>query len=296
MTEHIIDISEQGVRLTVRLSCLVIHRVESGETVVPFEEVGVLLVSNKAVGYTHAVLAELAGHGGVLVVCDDRHLPVGMMLPLAGHHLQSERFSRQAEASKPTQKRIWQQLVQSKVALQGRILRDLRGNDHGLIRMATLVRSGDADNIEAQASRRYWQFLFNDPAFRRDREAEDQNRLLNYGYAVLRAMVARAICAAGLHPSLGVHHHNRYDAFPLADDLMEPYRPIVDRAAVLIVDAYGPDVPLNREVKGALIGALLNRFEVEGEARTLWDILFRMAASLAQVYAGDRKELFLPDI
>jgi len=296
MTERIIDISELGARLSVRLDQLVIRRDDHPEVTTPLEELGVLIVSHKGVIYTHAVLAELAARGGVFVACDDRHLPVAMMIPLEGHHLQSERFAQQAAASKPTQKRLWQQLVQAKVALQGRVLRDFRGSDHGLLRLAGEVRSGDSDNVEAQASRRYWQFLFDDPNFRRDREAEDQNRLLNYGYAVLRAMVARAICAAGLHPSLGIHHHNRYDAFPLADDLMEPYRPIVDRAVVLVVDAYGPQVELNREVKGMIVGALMTRFDVDGEARTLWDILFRMAASLAQVYAGERKELLLPTI
>lgn len=296
MTDRVIDISELGVRLSIRLEQLVIQRHDEPEMTTPLEELAVLIVSHKGVVYTHAVLAELARAGGVFVACDDRHLPVAMMLPVAGHHLQCERFAQQAAASKPIQKRLWQQLVQSKVALQGRVLRDLRGHDHGLLAMAGRVRSGDAENIEGQASRRYWPALFDNPSFRRDREAEDQNRLLNYGYAVLRAMVARAVCASGLHPSLGLHHHNRYDAFPLADDLMEPFRPLVDRAVVLVVDERGPDAPLDRETKTALVSALTGRFDIEGEARSLSDILHRLAASLAQVYAGERKDLLLPDL
>ena len=296
MTDRVIDISELGVRLSIRLEQLVIQRHDEPEMTTPLEELAVLIVSHKGVVYTHAVLAELARAGGVFVACDDRHLPVAMMLPVAGHHLQCERFAQQAAASKPARKRLWQQLVQSKVALQGRVLRDLRGHDHGLLAMAGRVRSGDTENIEGQASRRYWPALFDNPSFRRDREAEDQNRLLNYGYAVLRAMVARAVCASGLHPSLGLHHHNRYDAFPLADDLMEPFRPLVDRAVVLVVEERGPDAPLDRGTKTALVSALTGRFDIEGEARSLSDILHRLAASLAQVYAGERKDLLLPDL
>lgn len=296
MTDRIIDLSDQGARLSVRLEQLVIARHEEPEVTTPLEELAVLIVSNKAVVYTHSVLAGLAERGGVFIACNEQHLPIAMMLPLAGHHLQSERFARQAQASKPTQKRLWQELVQAKVALQGRILKDFRGHDHGLLNLASRVRSGDPDNIEGQASRRYWPALFDDPSFHRNPDAEDQNRLLNYGYAVLRAMVARAVCGSGLHPSLGIQHHNRYDAFPLADDLMEPFRPLVDRAVLLYIDEHGKDAPLDRDAKRALITALMNRFEVEGELRTLFDILARMAASLAQVYAGERKDLILPEL
>lgn len=294
MTDRVIDISEKPARLSVRQGRLVIARREEPDVATPLEELAVLIVSQKAVVYTHSVLALLAEHGGVFVACNERHLPVGMLVPLAGHHRQSERFAQQAQAAAPLKKRLWQQLVRAKVGFQGRLLEDLRRDDKGLQAMAARVRSGDPGNIEGQAARLYWPALFDDPAFRRNRDAQDCNRLLNYGYTVLRAMVARAICGSGLHPSLGLHHHNRYDAFPLADDLIEPFRPLVDRAVLLHLDEFGADAPLDGAAKRALVAALMTRFEVEGELRSLSDVLARMTASLAQAFAGKRKTLLLP--
>jgi CRISPR-associated protein Cas1 len=261
----------------------------------PLAEVAVLVVSNPCVTFTHAVLAGLAQAGGSVVVCDGRHMPVGMLLPLEAHFTQAERFALQAQAPLPMRKRLWQSLVRAKIRAQARLLTELRGHDAGLGHLIARVRSGDPDSVEAEASRRYWLLLFDNPAFRRDRYAPDQNRLLNYGYAVLRAIIARAVCAAGLHPSLGLHHHNRYDAFCLADDLMEPFRPIVDRAVVEYCERR-PDSPgLDKEAKAALVGALMGRFKLEGESRTLFDIAARMASSLAAVYARERKALILPE-
>jgi len=304
MTERILDLAEQPARLSVRLDQLVIERAEESAVTVPLEELSVMVVSHPAVTFTHAVVAGIASHGGAFVVCDDKHMPVGMILPLQSHHLQAERFARQAGASLPTRKRIWQQLVKAKVTAQGNLLRELHGDDRGLIALSKQVRSGDPDNIEARASRRYearasrryWPELFRDSGFRRNRHADDSNRHLNYGYAILRAIVARAICAAGLHPSLGLHHHNRYDTFPLASDLMEPLRPLVDRAVVLYGARVDPYAPLDKEAKAALIEALTGRVAIESEERTLFDAAARTASSLVQVYAGQRKQLVLPEI
>jgi hypothetical protein len=169
----------------------------------------------------------------MFIVSNEKHLPAAMLLPLSTHSTQTERFARQAAVSLPTRKRAWQQIVQAKLRAQARLLEETTGADQGLHVMAGRVRSGDPDNLEAQAARVYWPALFgkeaSGEAFRRDPEGEGINVHLNYGYAVLRAIVARALCASGLHPSLGVHHHNRYDTFCLADDLMEPFRPLVDR-------------------------------------------------------------------
>jgi CRISPR-associated protein Cas1 len=185
--------------------------------------------------------------------------------------------------------------VKSKIRAQGLLLLELYGKDRGLRALAKKVKSGDVENLEGQASRRYWPALFNDPDFQRRRDAEDQNRFLNYGYAILRAIVARGICAAGLHPSLGIHHHNRYDAFCLADDLMEPFRAIVDRAVVRWVAEHGKDSEMCKEAKAAMLGALMERYDLEGEQRTLFDISSRLASSLAQVFLGEREKLALPD-
>jgi len=296
MTERLIDLAHDPAQLSVRLEQLVIERDEDQTVTIPLDEIGVVVVSHPRVSFTHAVLAGIAARNGAFVVCDEKHMPVGMILPLQSHHLQSERFADQAAVSLPTRKRLWQQIVKAKVKAQGRLLKQLCGDDCGLSALAGRVRSGDPDNIESRASRRYWPALFGDPEFRRDRNADDCNRHLNYGYAVLRAIVARAICAAGLHPSLGLHHHNRYDTFALASDLMEPFRPLVDSAVARFAEETGAVAALDKKAKGALLEPLTGRLRFEGDERTLFDVAARTAWSLAQVYAGRRKGLVLPEI
>ena len=296
MIERVIDISEKAVRLRVKLDQLVIEQEKGDAPTVPLDEVAVVVVSHPQVSFTHAVVAGLAERGGMLVVCDGKHQPVGMMLPLQAHHLQSERFARQAEASLPTKKRVWQQIVKAKVRVQGRLLDQLRHKDHGLLAMAERVRSGDAGGVESRAARIYWPALFADPMFLRNRDADDQNRHLNYGYAVVRAIVARALCAAGLHPSLGVHHHNRYDTFPLASDVMEPFRALVDRAVAIHITQAPPDAPFDKKAKGVMLTALTGKLDFQGEQRSIFDTASRTASSLAQVYMGQRKDILLPEI
>jgi len=293
--QRIIDLSYQPARLRVSLERLVIQRSGHEDTLVPLSEVAVLILCNRQITVTQSVLGGLMCNGATVVACDGRSMPVGMMLPLANHHLQAERFAKQAQASEPTRKRVWQQIVRAKIRAQAHLLRDFRNTDGGLLRLAEEVRSGDPSNVEAQASRRYWKSLFDDASFRRNREAEDQNRLLNYGYGVLRAIVARAVCSAGLHPSVGLHHHNRYDAFCLADDLMEPYRVVVDRAVLHVVLQYGPQVPLDTSIKGNLIRALLDAAPFQGERRSIFDCAARTASSLAHIYLGETKTLLLPE-
>ncbi len=294
--ERIIDLAETPARLSVFNSLLEIARVNEPETTVPLGEVAVLVLAHPQVVLTQPVLAGIAGAGGMVIVCDSKHMPAGMVLPLNKHYTQTERFALQAQASLPTRKRLWKSVVKAKIRAQARVLTELNGHDSGLSALLPKVRSGDPSNVEAEASRRYWPALFADPRFQRDRYGENQNRLLNYGYAVLRAIVARAICASGLHPSLGLHHHNRYDPFALADDLMEPFRPMVDRVTAAYCHKYGPDVLMDKAAKAALIGALMKRFEVEGESRSLFDIAQRTAASLADVFAGERKTIILADL
>lgn len=295
MTDRIIDLSEEPARLSVRYSNLVIEREDAEAVTVPLEELAVLVVSHPQVSLTHAVLAGLAESGGVFVACDGKRLPTGMFLPLTGHFTQAERFERQASASLPTRKRLWQQIVRAKLRAQAQLLSELYNSDHGIVALIPRVRSGDPDNVEGMASRRYWPVLFANKSFYRDRYGPPPNQHLNYGYAVLRAVVARALCAAGLHPSLGLHHHNRYDAFRLADDLMEPFRPIVDRAVVDLMRHHSLDVPLNRETKAEILKALSGRLLLKGEWRTLFDTVARAASSLTAVFAGERKDLLLSE-
>lgn len=296
MTDRILDLFEEPVRLSVRLAQLVIAREGREDVTVPIEDIGVLVVSHPQVTYTQAVLSTLVTAGGAFVACDGRHLPVGMLLPIDAHYVQTERMALQAAAPLPMRKRLWRQIVRAKVRAQGRLLEELHGNDQGLPKLADEVRSGDPSNVEAQASRRYWPALFADPAWRRDRDALDQNRLLNYGYAVLRAIVARAICAAGLHPSLGLHHHNRYNSFCLADDLMEPLRPVVDKVVWRQVQAGAPEAALDRAVKAALLEGVAGRLLVQGESRTVFDAASIVASSLVAVLEKRAPRLTLPEV
>jgi CRISPR-associated protein Cas1 len=295
MTDRILEISDEPARLSARGGLLVIARPGRDEVSLPFADLAVLVVSHPQVSYTQAVLAELVASGGAFVACDKRHLPVGMLLPLDAHYVQVERFAVQAQAPLPLRKRLWREIVRAKVRAQGSLLAELHGDDQGLVALAGQVRSGDPSNVEAQASRRYWPALFRDPAFRRNTEAEDQNRLLNYGYAVLRAIVARAIAAAGLHPSLGLHHHNRYNSFCLADDLMEPFRPTVDKAVWDLVQSGGRDLALDRQAKTALIQAVTGRLTVQGQSRTTFDAASIAASSLVAVIEKRAKRLVLPE-
>ena len=201
---------------------------------IPFADIAVLVTSHPQISFTQAVLAGLAAAGGMFIVSNEKHLPAAMLLPLSTHSTQTERFARQAAFRCPRASAPGSRLCRPNFAPRGGCWRKWPATMQGSRLMAGRVRSGDPDNLEAQAARIYWQALFGRrrsgrQIFRRDPEGEGLNLWLNYGYAVLRAIVARALCASGLHPSLGVHHHNRYDTFCLADDLMEPFRPLVDR-------------------------------------------------------------------
>ena len=312
MIERLIDISEGAAHLSARGELFVISRKDAEplprgarrhskrldpppESTVPLSEIAAVVAAAPGVTFSRSAAARLAAHNAILVVCDDTFRPAAMMLPLTGNYVQAERFAQQAAAPLPLKKRLWQQIVAAKVTAQAHLLKDWRENDSGLAAMALRVRSGDSDNIEAQAARIYWPALFDDPDFRRERHAGGPNALLNYGYTVLRAVTARALCAAGLHPALGLHHHNRYDPFCLASDIMEPLRPLVDRAALALVEIHGPGCILDRNARAALLSALTGRLDVGGEQRSLFDTCARMAASLTAVFAGKRKSLVLPE-
>jgi len=296
MESRIIDLSEEPASLSVRYEQLVIKHGDREDSV-PLEEIAALIVAHPAVCFTQAVLNGLIDNGGIFIICNERRLPSGMLLPLEAHSAQTERIRAQINASVPLQKQLWAQLVAAKLKAQAKLLTDISGGDWGLKHLSKMVRSGDPYNIEAQASRRYWQALFGD-TFRRIPGAEDNvNSLLNYGYAILRGIIARAICGTGLHPSLGIHHHNKYNPFCLADDLMEPFRPLVDAAVFDIVGERGEDAPLDKVSKAALIEKVaLRRFELKGEIRTIFDIASRLTASLASIYLGKGRHLQLPEI
>lgn len=296
MNNRILDISDTAIRLSVSDGALLLEPEDQKPVRVAFSDMAIVIASHPHGRYTHAALAGLAEAGAIFVACDGKHLPVGMMIPLQGNFVQGERFVRQADVSVPIRKRAWQAIVRAKIIAQAQLLVRLGRPEPGLLELAKQVRSGDPENIEAQAARRYWPLVFPDGDFLRNREAGDMNRHLNYGYAVLRAITARAICGAGLHPGLGLHHHNRYDAFPLADDLMEPFRPIVDEVVAAIRDSDGPEAPMEKEQKGQILRHLSSPFEADGESRTLFDWISQVASSLVKVNAQEIEEIEIPDI
>lgn len=293
--ERVLDFSEAKAYLSLRHEQLVIRADEQAELTVPLAEIAAVILTSPRITATQPALAGIMRHGGSVIVCDDAHQPAGMMLPLNANTTQTQRMFAQMRASVPTGKRLWKQIVQEKVRAQAASLVAAGRGDGGLPALVARVRSGDPSNIEAQAAQRYWPMLFDDPNFRRRREIEDQNRLLNYGYAILRAAVGRAICAAGLHPSIGIHHHGRNNPWCLADDLMEPYRPLVDGAVVELVGLYGSDCPLDGTSKPCLVSVLTNRIDSDGESRSVFDWVTRTSASLAQVFLGEADQLFYPN-
>lgn len=297
--ERIIDFSGGQAHLAMRLGQLVIEREGMPTVTTPLEEIAVLVLGSRRLTCTQPVMGAVMESGGSIVVCNEAMLPTGMMLPLSGHCTQTQRMIAQAKCSLPLRKRVWQQIVQAKLRSQASALRVRQQEDPRLDAMAKRVGSGDPDNLEAQGAQRYWTRIFGDPAFRRRHEADDQNRLLNYGYAVMRAGVARAICAVGLHPSLGVHHRSRNNAFCLADDLLEPWRPLIDLEVAEITGESGSDAPLDRTSKQRLVGVLHERLSHDGEARTVLEWIGRSASSLAAALTGNGGardvKLFFPD-
>ncbi|WP_437221997.1 type II CRISPR-associated endonuclease Cas1 [Planctomicrobium sp. SH661] len=293
MRNRILEIAEHPARLRVERHQLVI---DAGGPLlrVPFEDLAVLVVAHPQVSYTQAVLNELIAAGGAFLTCDESRMPSGLLLPLDGNVVQTERFQKQVQLTVPRRKQLWRQLIRSKVHMQSMLLRERQGTDHGIGRLISLIRSGDPSNIEAQAARRYWGALFGSD-FRRDRNASDHNRLLNYGYAVLRAATSRAIVAAGLHPTIGLHHHNKYNSFCLADDVMEPYRPLVDRAVAGILDGLEAIPEVTQMIRADLLGALTEPIRIQGESRSLFDALSKTAASLVQCVVGESRDLILPE-
>lgn len=208
---------------------------------VPIEDLGVIILDHKQITITQALLAELMDNNCAVITCDSQRLPTGLFLPLAGNTVQNERFRLQLDASLPLKKQLWQQTIVAKIMNQAAMLHYTTGEDHkNMMKWSDSVRSGDTENMEARAAVYYWKTVFPDnPYFVRDHEGSGANALLNYGYAILRAVVARALVASGLLPTLGIHHHNRYNAYCLADDIMEPYRPYVDKVVfdILLEDS-----------------------------------------------------------
>ena len=285
MTNRILDFSQAACRLRIRNECLEVATADDAiQATIALTDIESVILSHPQISVTQAVLGRLSAYGIAVVCCDERHRPVGMILPLEANQSQRARFQAQATLSEPRKKRMWQTIVQAKIAAQGRILAEFDGLDYGLTAMAKRVGSGDTANVEAQAARRYWPLLFPEDRFRRGDEEDTRNHLLNYGYTVLRAALTRRLCAAGLHPAFSLHHCSPHNTFPLADDVMEPFRPAIDRTVRLEADRRlhtAEELTLDPAAKKAIIGAMTMRYRIEGESRTLLDILSRHCQVLA---------------
>jgi len=290
--KHTVEISRQAAHLTVKHRQLLIKH--DGEVVgrLPCEDVGVVLVDHPGTTYTHAALCSLAESDAVLVICGRNHLPTAVLLPMADHSQVVWRINDQLTAGKPLKKQLWKQIVQAKIRAQAANLNADSPASRKLLDLARQVRSGDPMNVEARAAKVYWADWRPDECFHRDIDGQGLNALLNYGYAVVRAAVARALVAAGLLPALGIHHSNRSNSFCLADDLMEPLRPLVDdRARDLFVEGYDELTP---EAKARLLELLAERVSLGDETGPLMVNLHRMAASLVRCYQGQAKRLEIP--
>ncbi len=293
MLKKVIDISSGPSHLSLANRQLVIERAEQETRTLPIEDLGVVLLDHPAITCTQGLLAALLESGAAVVVCGGNHMPAGLLLPFAGHSTQGERLRAQAAAGQPLVKRLWQLLVACKLRQQAAVLRDATGGDEGIAAMAARVRSGDPENLEAQGAQRYWPALLGRD-FRRDRSGDAPNALLNYGYAVLRAAVGRALVASGLYPGLGIHHRNRANAFALADDVVEPYRPFVDWRVRRLRDGDGRWPDIGPAVKRSLLSVLNETVLVEERRSPLLLAIQSTAASLAKAFMTGAPGLALP--
>ena len=267
-----------------------------GVHTLPIEDIGVIVLDHKQITITAALMAFLLENNVAIINCNDQHLPVGLLLPLDGNNLQNERFRQQIDASEPLKKQMWQQTVSSKIAGQAQVLA-LQGVENGnMVVWSKQVRSGDPDNLEARAAAYYWRNVFHKPDFIRGQEGDPPNNLLNYGYAIVRAMMARALVAAGVLPTLGIHHHNKYNAYCLADDIMEPYRPYVDRLVYEITEQYGVDVELSKDIKAELLSIPTLDVVVGGKRSPLMVAASQTTASLYKCYSGELRKIVYPEI
>lgn len=277
---------------------LVIELPETGETKsAPIEDVGLLILDHQQVTITQALLAKLLANNTAVITCDTTHHPTGMLLSLDGNSLQSQKFQAQIEATIPLKKQLWQQTVMSKIKNQASLLALQREENKVLLTYAADVKSGDSENHEAKAAAYYWKRIFPEAlAFRRERFGPPPNNLLNYGYAILRAMVARSLVASGLLPTLGIHHRNQYNAYCLADDIMEPYRPYVDLMVCRIIRNNGAFLEMTPSMKKEFLTLPAMDVFIDGQRSPMMNAIQRTTASLAKCYEGKGRKLLYPEL
>lgn len=271
---------------------------KAAEVTRPIEDIGVVVLDHKQITITQGALEALLENNSAVITCDSNHLPVGLLLPLVGNTTQNERFRDQLDASQPLRKQLWQQTMQQKIRNQAAVLgRCSDVETRCMLVWANNVRSGDPDNYEARAAVYYWKSLFGYiPGFIRGRDGVPPNNLLNYGYAILRAVMARSLVASGLLPTLGIHHHNRYNAYCLADDIMEPYRPYVDYLVFNITEQYGVDIELSKDIKAELLSIPTLDVVIGGKRSPLMVATSQTTASLYKCFNGELRKIAYPEM
>jgi len=275
---------------------LIIEMQDSGETKsAPIEDIGLLILDHQQITITQALIARLLANNVALITCNHTHHPTGLLLNLEGNSLQSQKFTAQVEASIPLKKQLWQQTVVAKIMNQAALLEKERVENKPLLKYVREVKSGDSGNCEAKAAAYYWKHLFPDfLQFRRERYGAPPNNLLNYGYAILRAVVARSLVASGLLPTLGIHHRNQYNTYCLADDMMEPYRPFVDQVVCDIVRMNGKFLEMGARMKEQLLALPAMDVKIEQQKSPLMNAVQRTTASLAKCFSGESRKILYP--
>ncbi len=294
MIGRIVEVADDRRHLSMNRGFMVVQdtegeRKELGQ--IPLDDIAAVIANAYGLSYTNNLLVALSERGAPFVLCAANHNAVGMLLPIDGNYQQAHRIEAQIAASQPTHKRMWAAVVKCKLEQQAAALEAAGSPTAPLSALVRKVRSGDPENIEAQGARRYWGLLFGDD-FRRDRDAGGINGMLNYGYTVLRACTARSVVAAGLHPSIGLHHSNDNNAMRLVDDLMEPFRPMIDLKVWQL--QRGGEGEVTPQTKRALVRTLYDDMQSDAGATPVMVCTQKLAVSLAQVYTSERDKLDLP--
>lgn len=266
-------------------------------TTIPIEDIGVVILDESRVTVTHHLMHKLLENNVALIICDDKHLPTGLMLNLNGNTVQQERFEAQIGVSLPLKKQLWAQTIETKIANQAAVLKKHGIKHDNMLYWASSVKSGDSENHEARAAAYYWQNIIpTELQFTREREGVYPNNLLNYGYSLLRAITARSLVGSGLMPTLGIHHHNRYNAYCLADDIMEPYRPYIDILVFSIMKKIQPIEELTKDIKTQLLSVPTIDVFINGQASPLMVAMQQTTASLAKCFLGETRKIAYPEI
>lgn len=273
-------------------------KTESVRTI-PVEDIGVVVLDNKQITLTQGLMEAFLANNTAVISCDARSMPTGLLLPLSGNTIQQERFTDQINSSLPLRKQLWQQTIKAKIENQAAVLsKHTSAESKCMYVWASDVKSGDSDNLEGRAAAYYWKNLFvpNIDKFIRGREAAPPNNLLNYGYAIIRAVIARALVSSGLLPTFGIHHHNRYNAYCLADDIMEPYRPYVDELVLNIIKSGQNYEELTKDLKARLLSIPTIDVQISGKRSPLMIAASTTTASLAKCFGGEIRKIVYPEM